>query len=327
MANPVLRRRTLKWGIASAVVTAMIAWGGVHDWVMLLLAFSALFAFFVNAEVAYLVVRADPRMMGGKIAHIGFALFLLGVLASGRYDSKEAVSLPLNTPKDVFGYTLEYKGGRPIGGKKFAFDVTVHRGTESFMLSPVMFETKEQGLMRNPAIETFPTRDFYLSPVSLEQPEPNAGGEVATLKKGETHAFGTVRATFVKFDMGSHGKSSMTGGGGMMSVGTVLELASGSQHETIVPTAVYGQGGAPTYAPVPSKLLNAEVRLLGMNVDMSTKESAVTIEVMRPGSDPAPAESLMVEASIKPYMNLVWAGTLLLFVGIVVSLLQRKREA
>jgi cytochrome c biogenesis factor len=40
-----------------------------------------------------------------------------------------------------------------------------------------------------------------------------------------------------------------------------------------------------------------------------------------------PAEALVVEASVKPFMNLVWSGTILLFIGLVISMLHRKREA
>ena len=64
-------------------------------------------------------------------------------------------------------------------------------------------------------------------PFRWSHPENAAeqGGETVSIKKGETVSLGNVKATFVKFDMGSHGMEAMAGGGGM-SVGSVLELSS-----------------------------------------------------------------------------------------------------
>jgi cytochrome c-type biogenesis protein CcmF len=321
-------RRSAKWIAASIVVTALMAYLGVRDVMMLLFGFASAFAFFVNIEIAYLTAAGDPRLMGGKIAHIGLALFFIGVLASGKYSEKQHLSLSLNTPQQAFGYTLTYKGNRGIEGNKVAFDVDVERNGSAFTLSPVMFEYGDQGVMRNPDIKSFVTRDLYLAPISLDRIAGSGGhgGETVSIKKGETVSLGNVRATFVKFDMGSHGADAMAAGGGM-SVGSVLELNSPQGKETVMPIAVYNQQSAPRFTPVPSKLLGANVQLVSMNIDMGSKQSMVTLEVMRPNATTKPAEMLVVEASVKPFMNLVWSGTILLFIGLIISMLHRKREA
>ncbi len=321
-------RRSAKWIAASFIVTALMAYLGVRDVMMLLFGFASAFAFFVNIEIAYLTATGDPRLMGGKIAHIGLALFFIGVLASGKYSEKQHLSLSLNTPQHAFGYTLTYKGNRPTEGSKFAFDVDVEKDGSTFTLSPVMFEYGEQGVMRNPDIKSFVTRDLYLSPISLDQIAGSSehGGEMVSIKKGETVSVGNVKATFVKFDMRSHGMDAMTSGGGM-TVGSVLELKSDQGKETLTPIAVYNQRSAPRFTPVPSKLLGANVQLVSMNIGMGSKQSMVTLEVMRPNAALQPSEVLVVEASVKPFMNLVWSGTILLFIGLIISMLHRKREA
>lgn len=321
-------KRSAKWIAASVVVTALMAYLGVRDVMMLLFGFASAFAFFVNIEIAYLTATGDPRLMGGKIAHIGLALFFIGVLASGKYSEKQHLSLSLNTPQHAFGYTLTYKGNRPIEGNKVAFDVNIEKDGSTFTLSPVMFEYGEQGVMRNPDIKSFVTRDLYLSPISLDRiaGSGESGGETVSIKKGETISLGDVRATFVKFDMGSNGSDAMAGGGAM-TVGSVLELKSDQGKETVTPIAVYNQQSAPRFTPVPSKLLGANVQLVSMNIDMESKQSTVTLEVIRPHAAIQPAEALMVEASVKPFMNLVWSGTILLFIGLIISMFHRKREA
>ena len=323
-----LFNRSLKWIVASCLVAGAMAYFGVHDIMMLLFGFAAAFALFVNVEIAYLTAKGDPRLMGGKIAHIGLALFFFGVLASGKYGEKQHLALSLNTPQSAFGYTLTYKGNRPVDGKKFAFDVEVEKEGTQFQLSPVMYETGEQGTMRSPDIKSFLTRDIYVSPVSLDRPENTAeqGGETVSIKKGETVSLGNVKATFVRFDMGSHGMDAMASGGGM-SVGSVLELSSDQGKETITPVAVYTQQSAPSFKPAVSKLLGANVQLVSMNIDMGSKQSMVTLQVIRPELRPRPGEVLEVEASMKPFIGLVWSGTILLFIGLIISMFHRKREA
>ncbi|MGA9407191.1 MAG: cytochrome c biogenesis protein CcsA [Bacteroidota bacterium] len=324
-----LFKRSLKWIIASLIVASAMAYFGVRDIVMLFFGFSSAFAFFVNIEIAYLTAKGDPRLMGGKIAHIGLALFFLGVLASGKYGEKQHLALSLNMPQQAFGYTLTYKGSRPVVGKKFAFDIEMEKGATRFQLSPVMFETGDQGTMRRPDIKSFLTSDIYISPVSLDRSEntDEHGGEMVSIKKGETVSLGNVKATFVKFDMGSHGMDAMTSGGGM-AVGSVLELTSAQGKETVTPVAVYTQQSAPTFKPAASKLLGANIQLVSMNIDMGSKQSIVTLEVVRPNMLPAAAgEVLEIEASMKPLISLVWSGTILLFIGLLVSMLHRKHEA
>ncbi|MGA7160299.1 MAG: cytochrome c biogenesis protein CcsA [Bacteroidota bacterium] len=323
-----LFKRSVKWVIASLLVAAAMAYFGVRDIMMLLFGFSSAFALFVNVEIAYLTAKGDPRLMGGKIAHIGLALFFFGVLASGRYGEKQHLALSLNTPQQAFGYTLTYKGSRPVEGGKNAFDIELEKNGTLFQLSPVMFETGDQGTMRRPDIKSFLTNDIYVSPVSLDRSETVAenNGEMFSIKKGETVSLGNVKATFVKFDMGNHGADAMTSGTGM-TVGSVLELSSGEGKETVTPVAVYTQQSAPTFKPAASKLLGANVQLVSMNIDMGSKQSMVTLEVVRPNMLPAPGEVLEIEASMKPFIGLVWSGTILLFIGLIVSMFHRKREA
>ena len=284
-----LFKRSLKWIIASCLVAGTMAYFGVHDIMMLIFGFTAAFALFVNVEIAYLTAKGDPRLMGGKIAHIGLALFFFGVLASGKYGEKQHLALSLNTPQSAFGYTLTYKGNRLVDGKKFAFDIEAEKEGTQFQLSPVMYQTGEQGTMRSPDIKSFLTRDIYVSPVSLDRPENTAeqGGETVSIKKGETVSLGNVKATFVKFDMGSHGMDAMASGGGM-SVGSVLELSSAQGKETITPVAVYTQQSAPSFKPAVSKLLGANVQLVSMNIDMGSKQSMVTLRGAPTGVAAAP---------------------------------------
>jgi cytochrome c-type biogenesis protein CcmF len=320
-------RRAWKSLAASSFISAALFALGVHNTIVLSFVFSLAFALVVNLEVGVKIARGDPRFLGGKFAHIGVAVLLLGVIASGKYSSTQHLVLPLNIPQEALGQRLTYVGYRATEDGKFAFDVVAEKQGRKYRLSPVMFDAGEQGLMRNPDIASSLTGDFYISPVSLDQAGGNAadGHEDYTLLRGQPVTIGTVKTTFVRFDMGAHDAGAMNNGEGGMAVGSVLELSDGSSRETIVPMTVYRSDGPPTYSSPPSKLIRGNIQLVSMNVGMGSTQSSVTLRVER--SVPAArAEALVVEASVKPYISLVWVGTVVLIIGFVLSLFKRSRE-
>jgi cytochrome c-type biogenesis protein CcmF len=227
---------------------------------------------------------------------------------------------------------LTYVGYKPTPDGKFLFDVNVEREGESFQLSPVMFDAGQQGMMKNPDMASFLTSDFYISPISLEQPQHDLAehaGDVYTIEKGKSVAVGDYKATFVKFDMNAHSESAMqSGGAGEMAVGSVLEVTDGQSRETITPVTVYGTDGRQTSKPTESRLLNATVQLVSMNVGgMGSNTSTVTIGVQRGQGARQHNETLVIEASIKPFIGLVWAGTLVMFGGFAIAMMKRLQEA
>lgn len=319
--------RSLRSLGGAVVVTGVLYAAGVRDAVALGFIGTSFFALLSNLEFAVRLLRVDAGQLGGKLAHIGLALFFVGVIATGRFSTTAHVSLPLGLPQKALGHTLTYTGYEPTPDGKFAFHVTVADGGQSFLLSPVMFEAGQQGIMRNPDIASFVTSDFYVSPVSLEQPDHAANRETYTIPKGGSVAIGDVTATFVKFDMDAGSTGAMMGNQGGMAIGSVLELSRGTKNETVVPVAVYNGGGEPSYRPSSSALINGHIQLVSMNVGSGPSRSTVTVEVQRNGAgSTAPQETLVVEASIKPFISVLWGGTAVMFVGFIVAMVKRSKE-
>ena len=81
------------------------------------------------------------------------------------------------------------------------------------------------------------------------------------------------------------------------------------------------------------------LRLDGSNVEFTIQKmqpnredpslSKVEIAITDPNavSRRPKAETLIVEASVKPYINLVWAGTITLIVGFILTIVRRVQEA
>ena len=70
---------------------------------------------------------------------------------------------------EALGYTFTYTGNAQRPDGKYAFRVRAERAGNAVELQPVMFESGEQGVMRNPDIANFLTKDLYVSPVSLQE--------------------------------------------------------------------------------------------------------------------------------------------------------------
>jgi cytochrome c-type biogenesis protein CcmF len=162
-----LRRSVTSLG-AAALSCILLIIAGIRDPGALLLIFASLFALYVNIRIGAAAARADWRSLGGKIAHAGIALFLIGVIASGRFAEKEHVALPQYSPRTVLGRSMTYTGytQRPDG--KIVFDIGVVAPKESYRLSPSMAQGAGEGVLRTPDIASSLMRDVYVSPVGVE---------------------------------------------------------------------------------------------------------------------------------------------------------------
>ncbi len=310
-----LKEKSWKSLLASLLGTVVIAFFSEWNVMYLLFIFASLFAFFVNIEMVYLTIRGDFRMIGGKIAHIGMAVFLIGAIISGKFDQKQTAMLELGTPQEIFGYTVTYNGKNIVEGNKTAFTVTVQKEGSTAILLPMMFPMENEGVMRTPDIQSFFTHDVYISPSGIEEQTMDSSSNI-TLHKGESAKIGSAMVKFSAFDMGGHNAERTDG---ETKVGVNLEITSGSKKETVIPYVIFA-GQQPKYFGAESKLLGEMIQLVAMNIGgMGDGHSSIQISLKNNN------EVLVIEASIKPFIILVWIGTLLVFVGLIISILRRKR--
>jgi cytochrome c-type biogenesis protein CcmF len=318
-----LKEKSWKSISGALIGTVVIGFFSMWDFFYLLFIFGALFALFVNLELTIMTIRGDIRMLGGKITHMGLAVFLIGVIVSGFFDQKKTVMLELGKPQDVLGYTVTYTGKDIVEGNKTAFSVTVVKQGQSDVLVPTMFETESSGMMRNPDIESFLTHDFYITPNGLEENSIDEHGHV-TLTKEQTVKVGPATMTFSAFDMAGHNAQSTEGG---TRIGAKIEIAVGDEKETVVPYVIYN-GKEQKYFGVESKLLGTKIDFLAMSIGgMGDGSSAIQIALKNAGGIPlsGKSEALVAEASVKPFISFVWVGTLMMLTGFVIAILRRKR--
>ncbi len=151
--------------IISAAVFVLL---GIKDLTLIVFLFSIIFTIVVNIQMLIRVLRNGIYFWGGHIAHIGFALFLFGVLASSTLSKSQQIDLPLGIKTNVLNYNLTFVGAKPIvGGNKYTFDINVSKKNRNFTASPVMYISDfNNDLMREPYIYNGLTKDLYFSPLS-----------------------------------------------------------------------------------------------------------------------------------------------------------------
>ena len=322
----------LKPAALSLAVTLMVFFMlGSEDALILLFTFCAAFSLFSNLQVGYGVFMGNPKFVGGSIAHIGIAVMCLGFVTSSRYDTKATVSLERGKPVETLGYRLTYLGYKEIDSERYAFNVQVEHGSIKKIVSPLMrFNTQENATIRNPDIINFISRDFYVSPVTVQE-----GGQAQEvplrLMKGATERIKGLEIEFQGFDFSSDQRAAMTDGKEFF-INAKLRVADGKQKKDVELKMKSGPSGA-EFIPTPFVTYDGQsyeftIRQMMPSQDDPAK-SAVEVNVKLPVDDSTPKkeETLVVEASVKPMINLVWAGTITLIIGFLLTIARRFEEA
>jgi cytochrome c-type biogenesis protein CcmF len=145
-------------------------------------------------------------------------------------------------------------------------------------------------------------------------------GRTATMHKGETLAYENLKITFEDFDMSDFDPEASK-----INFGVVFSVDVDGQSIEVVSTYRGGRGGEPAVTPamVPG---SGGITLNPGRID--AENGTVQLQVYDPSlpaAGPEPA-SLVVDASTKPLIGLVWLGTLLVMAGITVAIALRGKD-
>jgi len=151
------------------------------------------------------------------------------------------------------------------------------------------------------------------------------------LKKGETKEVAGYRVTFVDFQVD---RSAMMAGDPMGTrmppISAKLLVERAGKSETVVPSFKILQGGNAEAVPAWTADRAGEFQILTLQPDREKPEKSSVTLAVRTGAQPAPSqtrETLIIEASVKPFVGFVWLGTLVLICGVIVSIIRRAKEA
>jgi len=301
------------------LLTALLAFlFGIRQPVSLILIGVASTCLVTNFYALYLRVKQSPLTIGAYLAHIGLALFILGVVGSELHDSARQLVIPAGGHRTAYGFLFTYSGinERPDG--KLEAKLEVHRvdrqerasGKPEFVATPIFWDTAF-GLVRTPFIKRYLTHDIYIEPIELQ--DAQAPGTL-TLVRGEERQVGNWKIKFVRFHLA--GKAVM----GMPSqVGAVLELNDGKKTYTATPYWDLDKG-TKHEAKIPEKGITVALE------SMNAESRSVTLHIDGIEGLHGHSGFIVINVQKKPAVNLVWFGAMLILLGSLLAGLRRMRE-
>ena len=258
------------------------------------------------------------------LAHLGVGIMLIGIVGSGYFSESQRMALTENEVVNAMGYDLVYKGMEKSSDGKSIAEIHVSDANNNYVFKPRLFPTKyNEGMMREPDVKPGIISDLYISPLEERTThEHNAEGHSFSLVKGQTTEESGYKITFVSFNMQSHE------GGGHMRVGADLKVEINNQTYDISPAMIMGEQGremAPAKLPVLSESANKKTPLIFLSaLNADTKQITLAIQGVEEKTEEHTSQ-LIIEFSKKPFMGILWLGTILLTLGTIVAFIKRVK--
>jgi cytochrome c-type biogenesis protein CcmF len=306
--------------LPSVIVAVLVALGammaGVRGILPVLVVFGAGFALAANAIVTVRGFKAGWKHGVAFLGHAGVGLLLVGVVASSGYGRSAQMQLPQGQERSALGYHLTYQG---VLHEKDGHDrvvIAVNAPEGHFEAAPRLYWSEfNQGYMKKPHIERFLTHDIYISPLEMVGGD-NAGGTWFAV--GETKQVGNVKYTFESFlPEPGDGKMKLTAnviadiGGRTVPLKPTMEVSMASAQRTMTP-AYLPSGGT-------------------VSIVTADPNNGGRVMLALPGTErERTSQTLAVEVSTKPFINLVWLGAVVMLASAFLSMIRRvldlKRE-
>jgi cytochrome c-type biogenesis protein CcmF len=315
--------------IAFVFTLVLVLFGGVDDIMLILLAFSMTFALVVNVEIAIKIIKGNKKMLGAYVAHIGIAVFVLGVIGSAAYSKQVDVDLIKNQTTTAFGYEMTFTGWDPIDNNtKYSFNIDVKKGGSEYQVKPVMYVSEfNNSLMRIPAILNLPTQDFYVSPNGYDEGKSNANhnSNITSLKKGDSTEFNGTQITFTAFNLGAETMTAMQEGRDFqMGANLILEKNGKEEEFELLRKSV---GGKIEFTSFTSEENDIKIGLVNLSADVIEISVSTLSDDGHDHSSQSNQEILSVSASIKPFISFVWIGVAVMVFGFFISMTRRLQES
>jgi cytochrome c-type biogenesis protein CcmF len=309
---------------------------------------AALYAIFGNLAYMIFVIKGNLRTIGGSLAHFGFGLFLLGVLIS--QGKKEVISLNksgINFGKEfkdsekmenillmkdsmmvMNEYEVTYTGTKEEKPNHY-YEVNYVRKdsasgkvAEEFKLLPNAQLNPKMGLIANPDTKHYWNKDVFTH-VSSVPDNTNLKDTTITLEAAVGDSFFTKTA-FLKVESLNPNPvlpADFDRNGKLLVGINVVAKDEESRTFTAQPVFVIDMKDGNSVSSIP-----AEVKELGLNMEVlkiDPTSKKITLQVRETEK---PVDFIIMKAIVFPYINLVWLGGIITFLGALLSMWRRSKE-
>jgi cytochrome c-type biogenesis protein CcmF len=346
--------------VISIVVTAVFVYvtNVYSNLIYILLSFSCMFAILSNARVISQGVSGKGKLIGAAVAHIGFALLLVGALVAAATNKPisinttnfipvkdfekgekpgENIVLYKNEPKKMGRFTVTYTSDTTIAPNTYyklnfkVLDEKTGAVKEDFDLNPRVQVNEKMGLIASPDTKHYLTYDVYTHITSApekkdEHADADAHSDEQNYKKprivnvvaGDTLHTSSGIIRVKDLNFKPTAKS-LALAEGDLAVGLPLEIdLNGKIYKTEPIFLVKGNNTFDFARNIPE--LGLRVRFTKILPD----QKKVELQVFE---KPQQAKDWVVFKSIEfPFINLYWLGLIVMVIGFLISIVRRQKE-
>jgi cytochrome c-type biogenesis protein CcmF len=318
-----------------------------------LLLFSSIFAVTANADYMIRVLKGKVRKAGASIAHIGFALVLLGAListskkdiisqnTSGKsienlgkdFSNNDNILLTQGDTLPMGKYYVTYTGKR-TEGINVHFDVdyftknATRKYVKEFSLSPLVQTNPRMGNVAEPDTRHFLTFDVYthVTYADLEQLKEKANAPADeytaaknyTMKKGDTifasNAIIIFDSLSTNFDRTNYQLDEND-----IAVQAHLRVLDINKKYEATPVYVIHNN---VVQPVASKIDPLGLQFMFWKIDPSTGKVQISLQEKQSNI----RDFIVMQAMIFPYINILWIGCIIMAIGTLLAILERIKK-
>jgi cytochrome c-type biogenesis protein CcmF len=312
---------------ASLVVVIAFYFLGLDNVTFLLLTFATFFAFISNLEFLVRSASKNPKMIGAYISHLGIAILILGAVISGVYSSTEQLRLQKNETKSAFGYKFTFLDFKQIetefkDREKYKYNIKIEKDNSVNIASPIVYWSdfnEKQAPFLEPGVSTSIDKDVYIAPKAIEQDLNIPFLELMKEQSEKNPIDGAFNVSVVTFIMDKN--AAMMGEKVLLSTVVKYDFGTESRLDTLQSLLDPNSWEA---EPEWKKIQNSNIEIAMTKLVRDLKEIKNTKAVLSfkdsTKPPPAPIDVFTFDVTIKPFINLVWLGTLAVVAGFFVAL-------
>tara|TARA_B110000483_G_scaffold95706_2_gene117607 strand:+ start:7716 stop:10181 length:2466 start_codon:yes stop_codon:yes gene_type:complete len=307
-----------------------------------LLMLSACFAFVSNITYILLVVKGKIWQWSGSISHIGFALFIIGILISqGRQetisintmgidygegfqedDKQTNIFLPQGDTVRMKDYWVSFQG-REEDGQKEVFKVHYAKKdtqgliTEEFTLEPDAQVNDGMGLVSNPDTKHYLSKDIFTHVTSIPEKPKEVESQLVQMQIGDT-IFTTKHFTILENIVSNPVNDNTTFNDTLLGLGAQLKINGfdGSE-KSITPLYIINLNTGNVETPE-IRDLKASLGFQVLSFDPQSETLGLAIKDSGGSED-----FIIMKAIVFPYINLLWIGGIVMLLGAFMSSIKR----
>lgn len=320
---------------------------------LFVLLWTASFAVLANIEYFIRILKGKIRLGGASIAHVGFALILVGALVSNAqkqiisqntsdvdleklgndFPNGENIMLKLNDTLQMGDYLVTYTG-REKEGVNFYYSIDYLEKNDkgqlehSFTLKPIVQTNPQMGNIAEPATKHYLHKDVYTH-ITYADLSENNGGEKDNYREPVDASFHIIRDTVYT----SNGYILLEGFNKNLDE-EALQIEPKDIAIGLRMKAVDHKGGEHYAEPIFIIRGNRVVRIpaefdeLGIKVDIEKvvpEEGRFDFKIAEKNKNFS--EFIIMKAIVFPFINILWAGCLIMVIGTILAIRHRIKTS